>query len=468
MARAKTHVITVENEVQTPGWDKLLRTVVRTALAAEGVTVPCEADILLTDDVGIQEINLEQRELDAPTDVLSFPAFEFKAGAFSPGDGEVDPETGLMPLGDIVISVERAKRQAEEYGHSPEREMAYLTVHAVLHLLGYDHLDNGPQQRKMRRREEAILAALDLSRQEESAMPKPKIARTAMVALVGRPNVGKSTLTNRLVGEKVAIVSSKPQTTRTRITAVVNHGDAQLVFLDTPGFHRPRSRLGDYMVKIAGESVADVDAAVLVVEPIANIGAPEEGLLERIRAAEVPALLAINKTDTVKKEELLAVIDLYRKAFDFKAIIPISARRGEGIDALIEELLKYAVPGPQLFPDGMVTDQPEKQILTEILREKLLMCLSKEIPHGTAVEINRYHTRKSGVVDLDMTIYCEKASHKGIIIGAHGEMLKKISSLARQDMERFLGSKVFLETWVRVKENWRDNLGHLRGFGYNE
>ncbi|HPE16012.1 MAG TPA: GTPase Era, partial [Oscillospiraceae bacterium] len=260
-----------------------------------------------------------------------------------------------------------------------------------------------------------------------------------MIALVGRPNVGKSTLTNKLVGEKVAIVSSKPQTTRTRITAVVNHGDAQLVFLDTPGFHRPRSRLGDYMVKVASESVADVDAAVLVVEPIANIGAPEEGLLERIRAAGVPALLAINKMDTVKKEELLAVIDLYRKAFDFKAILPISARRSEGIGALVDELLKYAVPGPQLFPDGMVTDQPEKQILAEILREKLLLCLNKEIPHGTAVEINRYHTRKSGVVDLDMTIYCEKAGHKGIIIGAHGEMLKKISSLARQDMERFLG-----------------------------
>ena len=294
------------------------------------------------------------------------------------------------------------------------------------------------------------------------------IQRTAMISIVGRPNVGKSTLTNALVGEKVAIVSSKPQTTRNRICGVVNRGDTQFVLLDTPGLHRARTKLGDYMVKVVRQSVADVDGVCLLVEPIAKIGVPEQALIDRVREEQLPAVLVINKIDTVEKPQLLEVMAVYAAAFDFDAIIPISAEKGDGLDILLEQLQKYAAEGPQLFPEGMTSDQPERQIVGEIVREKLLRNLDKEIPHGTAVEVTKFSERDSGVIDLDVTIYCEKASHKGIIIGKNGEMLKRISSHARQDIERFMGAKVYMQTWVKVKENWRDNVNFIRDVGYRE
>ena len=295
-----------------------------------------------------------------------------------------------------------------------------------------------------------------------------EIKKTAMIAIVGRPNVGKSTLTNALVGEKVAIVSSKPQTTRNRICGVVNRGDTQFVLLDTPGLHRARTRLGDYMVKVVRQSVADVDGVCLMVEPIAKIGAPEQALIDRIKEERLPVVLVINKIDTVEKPQLLEVMAVYAAAHDFDAIIPLSAEKGDGLDVLMEQLQNYAAEGPQLFPEGMTSDQPERQIVGEIVREKLLRNLDKEIPHGTAVEVNRFTERDNGIIDLDVTIYCEKASHKGIIIGKNGEMLKKISSHARQDIERFMGAKVYMETWVKVKENWRDNVNFIRSVGYDE
>ena len=296
------------------------------------------------------------------------------------------------------------------------------------------------------------------------------ITKTAMITVCGRPNVGKSSLTNALVGEKIAIVSDKPQTTRNRIYGVVNRGDTQFVLLDTPGLHKPRSRLGDYMVKVVRESLSSVECALLLVEPIAHVGEPERILLQRIREENLPCVLCINKIDTVeKKEDLLAVIAAYNEVYSgFDAIIPISARTGDGLDELLEQLQKYAQEGPQLFPDGMTTDQPDAQVCAEILREKMLQCLDKEIPHGTAVEVTRFSERDSGIIDLDVTIYCEKASHKGIIIGKHGDMMKRISTLARQDIEKFMGTKVYLETWVKVKENWRDNVNFIRSQGYNE
>ena len=295
-----------------------------------------------------------------------------------------------------------------------------------------------------------------------------EITKTAMITIAGRPNVGKSTLTNALVGEKIAIVSSKPQTTRNRIYGVVNKDDTQYIFLDTPGLHKARTRLGDYMVKVVKESVADVDAVCLMVEPIAKIGAPEQTLIDRLKEENMPAVLVINKIDTVEKDVLLEVIALYSTAYNFDAIIPISAEEQDGLDILMEQFGKYAVEGPQLFPDGMTTDQPEKQVVAEIVREKLLRNLDKEIPHGTAIEVTRFSERENGIIDLDVTIYCEKASHKGIIIGKNGAMLKRISSHARQDIERFMGTKVYMETWVKVKENWRDNLNYIRSFGYDE
>ncbi len=294
------------------------------------------------------------------------------------------------------------------------------------------------------------------------------IKRSGMITIVGRPNVGKSTLTNALVGEKIAIVTNKPQTTRNRICVVLNRGDSQFVFIDTPGLHRARTKLGDYMVGVVKQSVADVDAVMLLVEPIANVGGPEEELIGRIRALGVPAVLVINKIDTVKKEDLLAVMRAYQAAHDFQAIVPISAKNGEGVEDLLTVLAGFLPEGPQLFPEGMVTDQPERQVMAEILREKLLLCLDQEIPHGTAVEITRFSERDNEIIDVDATIYCEKTSHKGIIIGKNGAMLKKISSLARQDMEAFMGARVYLETWVKVKENWRDNLNFIHNVGYRD
>ena len=291
---------------------------------------------------------------------------------------------------------------------------------------------------------------------------------SAIITIAGRPNVGKSTLTNFLVGEKIAIVSNKPQTTRNRICGIVTRDDTQFVFVDTPGFHKPRTKLGDYMVNAVKDSIADVDLTILVVEPIASVGQQEQMLIEQLMARRVPAILAINKIDTVEKDMLLEVIAAYSQTGAFDAIIPISAKTGDGVDALLEECEKYAVEGPFLFPDDVTTDQPERQVMAEIIREKLLWCLEREVPHGTAVEITTFTERDNGIIDLDATIYCEKASHKGIIIGKNGEMLKKISTMARTDCEKFMGTRVYLTTWVKVKENWRDSDFLVRNFGYRE
>ena len=286
--------------------------------------------------------------------------------------------------------------------------------------------------------------------------------KTAMITIAGRPNVGKSTLTNFLVGEKIAIVSNKPQTTRNRICGIVTKDDTQFVFVDTPGFHKARTKLGDYMVNVTKSSIADVDMTIMMVEPIASIGPQEQGLIEQLKATRCPVVLAINKIDSVEKEILLEVIALYSQAAEFAAIIPISAKTGDGVEDLLKICQKYAIESPFLFPEDSTTDQ------AEIIREKLLWTLDREVPHGTAVEITKFSERDNGIIDIDATIYCEKASHKGIIIGKQGAMLKKISSMARADCEKFMGTRVYLTTWVKVKENWRDSDFLVRNFGYRE
>ncbi|MBR2667883.1 MAG: GTPase Era [Oscillospiraceae bacterium] len=289
-----------------------------------------------------------------------------------------------------------------------------------------------------------------------------------MITLAGRPNVGKSTLLNAIVGEKVAIVTPKPQTTRNRICGIRNRGETQFIFLDTPGLHRAKTRLGDYMVSVVRASIADVDAVAILAEPRPVIGDPEQQLMDRVREAKLPAVLVINKIDTVPKEDLLAVIDVYRQAMDFQAIVPISAKQNEGVEELLDVLETFAQEGPALFTDDMTTDQPERQIVAELVREKLLLYLQQEVPHGTAVEVTRFTERNDGIIDLYVTIYCEKESHKGIIIGKKGETVKKIASAARQEIERFMGAKVYMETVVKIRENWRDNQNYIRGFGYTE
>ena len=296
-----------------------------------------------------------------------------------------------------------------------------------------------------------------------------EVTKTGVFSVVGRPNVGKSTLMNALCGTKIAIVSDKPQTTRTRITGVLTKDEYQMVFLDTPGLHKPKNRLGDFMVKVVNETVADVDTVMLLVEPVARIGIPEQMLIDKIKQFDMPAILVINKIDTVEKETLLEVMAMYSEACDFLAVIPLSAKTGDGVALLESVLREQCFESPALFPEDMVSDQPERQIVTEIVREKLLTLLDKEIPHGTAVEIEKFSEREdSDVLDIGAVIYCERKSHKGIIIGKNGAMLKKVGAMARTDIEELLGCRVYLQLWVKVKEGWRDSVGLIRNFGYDE
>jgi GTP-binding protein Era len=291
--------------------------------------------------------------------------------------------------------------------------------------------------------------------------------KSGFVSVVGRTNAGKSTLVNALIGEKIAIVSDKPQTTRYRIMGIKNEEDIQIVFTDTPGIHAPKTRLGDFMINEANESLVDTDVALLVVEPVDNVGRSEEKLIEGFKKSDIPAILVINKIDTVKKEQLFSIMEKYSKAYDFDAIIPVSAKKKDGIDVLLTEIKKYLQEGPMFFPNDMVTDSPLKQRIAEIVREKLLWALEKEVPHGIAIEVNNMgeNDRK---VNLDVVIYCEKQSHKGIIIGKNGELLKNIGTKSRQEIEKLLDKKVFLNLWVKVKEGWRDNNFLLKNFGFSE
>ncbi len=291
--------------------------------------------------------------------------------------------------------------------------------------------------------------------------------KTAFIAIVGRPNVGKSTLLNSILGEKVAIVSKKPQTTRNRITGIYTDGEDQTVFLDTPGMHNPRTKLGDFMMKTASDTLGGVDAAILVVEAREDVGDIEAKIISRLRSDGLPAVLVINKVDTVRPANIAKTIAAYAQAFNFDAVIPLSAKNGKGIDILLSECKKYLYESDWFFSDEIVTDQPEKQLAAEIIREKLLRSLDEEIPHGTAVTIEEWN-EKNGLVSIRAEIYCEKASHKGIIIGKGGAGIKRIGSHAREDIEKMLDTKVFLDLYVRVKENWRDNSFNINDFGFKE
>lgn len=293
--------------------------------------------------------------------------------------------------------------------------------------------------------------------------------KSAFIAIIGRPNVGKSSILNKLLGQKVAIVSSKPQTTRTRIMGVLTEGKDQLVFLDTPGMHKPKNSLGDYMVRSINESVAGVDACLLVTEAGQEIRENERMLIEKVKKLDLHCVLAINKTDTINdKEVILEQIIKYSKEMDFDAIVPVSAETGSKLDELKEELKKFTSEGGHFFPDDTLTDQPEKVLAAEMIREKILRLTEKEIPHGTAVVIERMKMRDDkNLMDIDATIYCERDTHKGILIGKKGAMLKKISTYARQDMENFFGCKVNLKTWIKVKEDWRNKENLMRSFGFD-
>ena len=291
--------------------------------------------------------------------------------------------------------------------------------------------------------------------------------KSGFVTLIGRPNVGKSTLMNYLIGQKIAITSNKPQTTRNRIQTVLTREEGQIVFVDTPGIHKAKNKLGEYMVNVAERTLNEVDVVLWLVEPTTFIGAGEKHIAEQLGKVKTPVVLVINKVDMVKKEEVLTFIDAYRKIYDFAEIVPVSARSGENTEELIKVILKYLPYGPQFYDEDTITDQPERQIVAELIREKALHSLNEEIPHGIAVAIDRMKYRRK-IVDIDATIICERDSHKGIIIGKHGAMLKKIGSTARYEIERMLDCQVNLQLWVKVKKDWRDSDFLIRNFGYHD
>ena len=291
--------------------------------------------------------------------------------------------------------------------------------------------------------------------------------KSGFVTLIGRPNVGKSTLMNQLIGQKIAITSNKPQTTRNRIQTVYTNDEGQIVFLDTPGIHKAKNKLGEYMVNVAERTLNEVDVVLWLVEPTTYIGAGEQHIISQLKKVKTPVVLVINKVDMVKKEEVLTFIDAYRKIYDFAAIVPVSARSGENTDELIKVIMKFLPYGPQFYDEDTITDQPERQIVAELIREKALHCLNDEIPHGIAVAIDSMKYRRK-IVDIDATIICERDSHKGIIIGKQGAMLKKIGSTARFEIERMLDCKVNLQLWVKVKKDWRDSDFLIKNFGYTK
>lgn len=293
--------------------------------------------------------------------------------------------------------------------------------------------------------------------------------KSGFVTFIGRPNVGKSTLMNYIIGQKIAITSNKPQTTRNRIQTVYTDKRGQIVFVDTPGIHKAKNKLGEYMVGAAEKTINEVDVVCFIVEPSTYIGAGEQHIIEKLKKVSSPKILVINKVDTVKKEELLPVIDCYSKELEFDEIIPVSARNGNNVDDLVDTIFKYLTYGPMFYDEDTVTDQPMRQIAAELIREKALKCLDDEIPHGIAVAIDRMNFRKDGsIVDIDATIVCERESHKGIIIGKGGAMLKKIGSAARYEIENLVETKVNLKLWVKVKKEWRDSDFLLKNFGYDK
>lgn len=290
--------------------------------------------------------------------------------------------------------------------------------------------------------------------------------KSGFVSVIGRPNVGKSTLLNTITGQKIAIMSNKPQTTRNTIRGVITNKECQLILIDTPGIHKPKTKLGEYMVNVASETIKEVDLILFLVEANTQPGAQDVNIIQQLKQVKTPVFLILNKVDLISKDKLLAIIDSYSKLMDFKAIIPISALKNDGIDLILKEALDYIPEGPQFFSEDMLTDQPEKVIAAEMIREKVLLNLDDEVPHGVGVEVTSFKEREDGLINIQATIYCEKSSHKGIIIGKQGNMLKKIGSAARYEIERLLDTKIFLELWVKVKPDWRNSDNMLKTLGY--
>lgn len=428
-----------------------------------------EVSVLLTDDENIHAFNKKYRKIDRPTDVLSFALEHDRVDENEP---LIQGEEKIV-LGDLIISLERAKEQAHDYGHTYKRELAFLTVHGMLHLLGYDHQEER-ERLEMEAEQKIIMENLHISRdrvdEKEGTNEKKDdrfLFKSGFIAIIGRPNVGKSTLLNSLIGQKIAIMSDKPQTTRHRILAILTREDMQVIFIDTPGIHKPLHKLGQYMEKVTENALQGVDAIFFVIDATEKMGKGEHYIIERLKKTDVPVILVINKVDLCKKNTLLPIMENYRKQYEFASIVPISAKNETNLEELLAEGKNYLPKGSCYYPEDMVTDQAEREIISELIREKVLYATHDEVPHSIAVDIDEIKSRAKGAVYVRATIYVERSSQKGIVIGKSGNMLKIIGKEARVDIEILLGKKVYLDLWVKVKKDWRNHVANLKEFGFN-
>ena len=439
----------------------------------------------------MRQINKQYRQIDHTTDVLTFPLLSMESGklihSLQASDYLIRKDQIIeVPLGEVLISLEKAAEQASEYGHSIDREVAFLATHAALHLLGFDH-ENEEDEKKMILKQKMIMRQIDLEKDTDETEETRKsvvplcdalLPHSGFVAIIGRPNVGKSTLINQISGMKLAIVSSKPQTTRKNIRSVINTADSQIVFVDTPGIHRPKSALAEYMVDVAFRAAKDSDLILMLVD--ATKGLPSHVEIEsckRAKASGQKVILAINKADDVAKESLLPLISRYYDLYAFIAIIPISARTGDGVEELLSEIRKNLPSGPRFFPEDTITDQSERTLSAEMIREQILRFTNEEIPHGTAVEIVKFEEKfKEGGEDeydrdliiIKASIICEKASHRAILLGKQGQMIKRLGTRARENIEKMCGCKVFLDIHIKVRKDWKNKPEFLQDLGYRK
>lgn len=463
------------NIYNAEGYEALLKKAIGTALKRFSVNEKdVDIEIELIDAEEMQELNKNEREIDAVTDVLSFPAIECKL-PFRKKDykDDINPENGAVILGEIYICLERAKEQAEEFNHSVSREIGFLATHGVLHLLGFDHIEETARE-EMEKLQNDILTEAGITRDikdgeiKEDAAPAEALIKTGYIAVLGRPNAGKSTLVNTLVGEKVSIVSWKPQTTRNRIFGIMNTPDSQVIFVDTPGIHAPRNALGKFMMRSVTAALEGVDAVLYVIDGEKGIDKFDRDNLTRYIEAGKKVIAAVNKIDHITKEKVVEILTVLNGYPALQAVVPVSAIRNRNTDALKGEIDKLLKPGKREFSEDIYTDKSLRFMAAEIIREKALRLLDEEIPFGIGVSINKYEQKKNGVTEIDADVICQKEAHKPIILGKDGAMIKKISTYARQDIEAMTGGKVYLTLWVRVKEDWRDDVNMLNELGYNK
>lgn len=467
-------------------YEKIIKEIAERTLEKFGNTESdAEVEITVCGEEEIKELNKEKRGIDKVTDVLSFQNLEKIKLPLNAEDypTDINPEDGSVIIGEIFICEKKVSEQAEEYGHSEEREVAFLTCHGMLHLLGFDHNDKKSEEEMNGLCEEIITNAGYMRGEgkqekttddadknyceEETKAETGKDFRSGFVAIMGRPNAGKSTLINTIVGEKVAIVSWKPQTTRNKILGVYNKPDRQIIFIDTPGLHKPRNALGEYMMKSAKTAYEGVDCVLYVIDAEKGYDDNDKRhILSFINGGE-KVIVAVNKTDHVTKEKVFGILTELNKLQKLVAVVPISALRKRNIEPLIEEISKLLSDNIKYYDDDQYTDKNMRFMASEIIREKALRLLDKEVPYGIGVDITEYSIREDGIININADIICEKAAHKPIILGKGGSMLKKIATYARQDIEGITGNKVFLTVFVKVRDEWRGSTSIMKELGYD-